>query len=225
MSTSAPSASTDAAATDDVRLRLLIADDHDIVREGLRRVIDHRPDMEVLGEASSGEEVLALAGRRRPDVVVMDARMPGMGGLQATRSLVQKHPTVRVIVFTAHSERELLWEALDAGADGFVLKDSDGDTLIGAIRRVVAGDPFVDPRLAPDMLRQLAQPPREKLLSPREREILQLLADGASNRDVSEALGLSLETVKTNVKHILAKLDAEHRTHAVAIGLRHSLIS
>ncbi|MCB0881557.1 MAG: response regulator transcription factor [Thermoleophilia bacterium] len=226
MSTSAPaSASPDATATDDGRLGLLIADDHDIVREGLRRVIDLHPDMVVLGEAASGEEVLAFARRRRPDVVVMDARMPGMGGLQATRALVQRHPPVRVIVFTAHSEQELLWEALDAGADGFVLKNSDGDTLVGAIRRVVAGDPFVDPRLAPDMLRQLAQPPRTKALSPRERQILQLLADGASNRDVSEELGLSLETVKTNVKHILAKLDAEHRTHAVAIGLRHSLIS
>lgn len=207
------------------RLGLLIADDHDIVREGLRRVIAQRQDMVVLGEAPTGEAVLDLVARRRPDVVVMDARMPGMGGIHAARALVQNHPGIHVIIFTAHSEQELLWDALDSGAEGFVLKDSDAATLVSAIHQVARGEPFVDPRLAPDMLRQLVRPRTTSVLSAREQEILQMLADGASNRDVSEALVVSLETVKTHVKHILAKLGAAHRTHAVAIGFRNSLIS
>ncbi len=206
------------------RLTVVIADDHDIVREGLRRLLGQRPGLTVLGEASTGEGVLELVTRRRPDVVVMDARMPGLGGLQATRLLTQSHPHVHVIVFTAHSEQELLWDALNAGAEGFVLKDSSGATLLSAIYQVADGEPFVDPRLAPDVLRQLAKPRVSGVLSAREQEVLQMLADGASNRDVSEALVVSLETVKTHVKHILAKLEAEHRTHAVAIGFRKSLI-
>lgn len=219
------SASAADAASSGRTLAVVIADDHDVVREGLRRVFAQRPDMVVVGETATGEGVLDLVARRRPDVVVMDARMPGMGGLQATRALAQSHPHVHVLMFTAYSEQELLWDALDAGAEGFVLKDSDGATLVAAIQQVAAGEPFVDPRLAPDVLRQLGRPRSSGVLSAREREILQMLADGASNRDVSEALVVSLETVKTHVKHILAKLEAEHRTHAVAIGFRKSIIS
>lgn len=206
------------------RLGLLIADDHAIVREGLRRVVAQRDDMVVVGEASSGEEAIEMVARRRPDIVLMDARMPGIGGVQATQRLTRDTPDVRVIVFTAHSEQELLWDALDSGAQGFVLKDSDSTTLLGAIAQVAAGEPFVDPRLAPDFLRQLARPRTTGVLSAREREILQMLADGHSNREVSERLVVSVETVKTHVKHILAKLEAEHRTQAVAIGIRQSLI-
>lgn len=187
-------------------------------------MLGQREDLIVLGEASSGEEALEMVGRRRPDLVLMDARMPGMGGVAATQRLTAGHPEVRVIVFTAHSEQELLWEALDGGAQGFVLKDSESATLLEAIAQVGAGDPFVDPRLAPDFLRQFARPRPTSPLSAREREILQMLADGHSNREVSERLVVSVETVKTHVKHILAKLEAEHRTQAVAIGIRQSLI-
>jgi DNA-binding NarL/FixJ family response regulator len=154
----------------------------------------------------------------------MDARMPGMGGVVAAGRIVREHPEVRVIMFTAHSEQDLLWEALDAGAQGFVLKDSESSALVGAIRQVVGGDPYVDPRLAPDFLRQLAKPRAGGVLTERERQVLQMLADGHSNREVSQSLVLSVETVKTHVKHILAKLEAEHRTQAVAIGIRQALI-
>jgi DNA-binding NarL/FixJ family response regulator len=154
----------------------------------------------------------------------MDARMPGIGGIAAAARIAQEHPDVRVVMFTAHSEQDLLWEALDAGALGFVLKDSESAALVGAIRQVVEGEPYVDPHLAPDFLRQLAKPRSGGVLSGREREILQMLADGCSNREVSERLVVSVETVKTHVKHILAKLEAEHRTQAVAIGIRQSLI-
>jgi len=202
----------------------LLVDDHSVVREGLRRVLAQTEDLVVVGEAPTGEEAIALVGRRRPDVVLMDARMPGIGGLEATRRILAGSADVRVVMFTAHGEQELLWEALDCGAQGFVLKDSDGATLIGAIRQAVSGEPYVDPRLAPDFLRQLSRPRSDSVLSGREREILQMLADGMSNREVSEKLVVSVETVKTHVKHILAKLEAEHRTQAVAIGIRQALI-
>jgi DNA-binding NarL/FixJ family response regulator len=202
----------------------LLVDDHGVVREGLRRVLSQVDDLVVVGEAASGEEAVTLAGRRRPTIVLMDARMPGIGGLEATRIITREHPTVKVIVFTAHGQQDLLWEALDSGAQGFVLKDADRPTLLGAIRQVAAGEPYVDPRLAPDFLRQLSKPRSESPLSAREREILQLLADGCSNREISDKLVLSVETVKTHVKHILAKLEAEHRTQAVAIGIRQAMI-
>lgn len=202
----------------------LVVDDHAIVREGLRRVLSQLGDMIVVGEAASGEAALDLVPMRRPEVVLMDARMPGMGGVAAARAIASSHPEVRVVMFTAHAEHDLLWEALDAGAQGFVLKDSESATLVAAIRQVVEGEPYVDPRLAPDFLRQLAKPRSAGVLSAREREILQMLADGCSNREVSERLVVSVETVKTHVKHILAKLEAEHRTQAVAIGIRQSLI-
>jgi len=206
------------------RISCLVADDHAIVREGLRRVLSQPEDMVVVGEASSGEAALELVARRRPEVVLMDARMPGMGGVAATQRIAEDHPEVRVVMFTAHAEQDLLWEALDAGAQGFVLKDSESAALVDAVRQVVAGDPYVDPRLAPDFLRQLTRPRPGGVLSAREREILQMLADGHSNREVSESLVVSVETVKTHVKHILAKLEAEHRTQAVAIGIRQALI-
>lgn len=206
------------------RISCLLADDHAIVREGLRRVLSGNDDMVVVGEASSGEAALELVARRRPEIVLMDARMPGIGGVVAAQRIAADHPEVRVVMFTAHAEQDLLWEALNAGAQGFVLKDSESSALVGAIRQVMAGDPYVDPRLAPDFLRQLARPRPGGILSAREREILQMLADGHSNREVSERLVLSVETIKTHVKHILAKLEAEHRTQAVAIGIRQALI-
>ncbi len=206
------------------RISCLVADDHAIVREGLRRVLSQPPDMLVVGEAPSGEAALELVARRRPEVVLMDARMPGIGGVAAAGRIAHDHPDVRVVMFTAHSEQDLLWEALDAGAQGFVLKDSESGVVVEAIRQVVAGDPYIDERLRPDFLRQFARPRPGGVLSAREREILQMLADGNSNREVSERLVVSVETVKTHVKHILAKLEAEHRTQAVAIGIRQALI-
>lgn len=205
-------------------LSLLIVDDHAVVREGLRRILAEDERLLVVGEAQTGEEAIALVPRRRPDVVLMDARLPEMSGVEAMTSILADGSRVKVIIFTAYADEDLLWEALDAGAHGFVLKEAGGEALIGAIHQVHGGEPYVEPRLAPDFLRQLSRPRNDSVLSAREREILQLLADGCSNREVSERLVLSVETVKTHVKHILAKLDAEHRTQAVAIGIRQALI-
>jgi DNA-binding NarL/FixJ family response regulator len=204
---------------------ILIADDHAIVREGLRAVLGPLEDVVVVGDASSAESAVDLVGRRRPDLVLLEPRMSGMGGVEAARRIAARHPFARVAMFTAHADQDLLWEALDAGAKGFILKDCENEALIAAIREVLGGGSFVDPRLAPEFLGSQPRPARgDGVLSGREREVLQMLANGLSNREVSERLVVSAETVKTHVKNILAKLEAEHRTQAVAIGIRRSLI-
>ena len=227
----------------------LIADDHEVVREGLRLSLSRAPHIRVVGEAADGETAVALAERRRPDVVIMDVRMPGMDGLEATKILSQKAPDVAVLIFTAYSERPLLRRGLESGAKGYILKEAPHQTLLKAIDKVVAGEGFVDPALMPaflsgaeeemltarerEILKLLADgmsnadvagKDQTDMLTTREREILQLLADGMSNADVAQRLFISQETVKSHVRHILNKLEADTRTHAVAIALRDAII-
>ena len=199
----------------------LIVDDHEVVREGLRLSLSRAANIRVVGEASDGESAIALAERRRPDVVIMDVRMPGMDGLQATKQISEKLPEVAVLIFTAYSERSLLSRGLESGAKGYILKEAPHATLLRAIEKVAAGDGYVDPALMPAFLTGKDQ---NEMLTGREREILQLLADGMSNADVATKLFISQETVKSHVRHILAKLEADTRTHAVAIALRESII-
>ena len=164
----------------------LIVDDHEVVREGLRLSLSRAPHIRVIGEASDGASAVALAERRRPDVVIMDVRMPGMDGLQATKLLTEKVPTAAVLIFTAYSERSLLGRGLESGAKGYILKEAPHQTLVRAIEKVAAGDGYVDPALMPAFL---TGKDRDEMLTGREREILQLLADGMSNADVAaEAL-------------------------------------
>ncbi len=198
----------------------LIADDHEVVREGLRLSLSRSTHIRVIGEASDGESAVALAERRRPDVVIMDIRMPGMDGLEATKLLKERLPDSSVLLFTAFGERSLLSRGLDSGAKGYLLKEAPNDTLVRAIEKVAHGEGYIDPGLMPTFLNRDSQ----ELLTPREREILQLLADGMSNADVAAKLFISQETVKSHVRHILAKLEADTRTHAVAIALRESII-
>jgi DNA-binding NarL/FixJ family response regulator len=199
----------------------LIVDDHEVVREGLRLSLGRAPHVRVIGEAADGETAVALAERRRPDVVIMDVRMPGMDGLEATKELLERVPDAAVLIFTAYSERSLLSRGLESGAKGYVLKEAPHETLLRAIEKVAAGEGFVDPALMPAFL---TGRDRDDMLTSREREILQLLADGMSNNDVAAKLFISQETVKSHVRHILAKLEADTRTHAVAIALRESII-
>jgi DNA-binding NarL/FixJ family response regulator len=198
----------------------LIVDDHEVVREGLRLSLSRAPHIRVVGEASDGATAVSLAERRKPDVVIMDVRMPGMDGLEATKILTQKVPDTAVLIFTAYSERSLLGRGLESGAKGYILKEAPHQTLLRAIDKVVAGEGFVDPALMPAFL----SGDREEMLTAREREILQLLADGMSNADVAGRLFISQETVKSHVRHILTKLEADTRTHAVAIALRDAII-
>ncbi|MGZ4358494.1 MAG: response regulator, partial [Gaiellaceae bacterium] len=173
------------------------------------------------GEAGDGASAVALAERRRPNVVIMDVRMPGMDGLEATREIMEKVPESSVLIYTAYSERSLLGRGLDAGAKGYILKEAPHQTLLRAIEKVAGGEGYVDPALMPTFL---SSKDRDEMLTSREREILQLLADGMSNADVAARLFISQETVKSHVRHILAKLEADTRTHAVAIALRESII-
>ena len=198
----------------------LIADDHEVVREGLRLALSRSPRIRVIGEATDGASAVALAERRRPDVVIMDLRMPDMDGLEATEQVLQKAPNTGVLIFTAYGERSLLQRGLESGARGYILKEAPHQTLLRAIEKVVAGEGYVDPALMPAFLPNRG----EDMLTAREREILQLLADGMSNADVAAKLFISQETVKSHVRHILAKLEADTRTQAVAIALRDAMI-
>jgi DNA-binding NarL/FixJ family response regulator len=213
------SPSTDAATQREITC--LIVDDHEVVREGLRLALSRAPHIRVIGEASDGESAVTLVERRRPDVVIMDVRMPGMDGLAATKVLTERNPDVSVLIFTAYSERSLLSRGLESGAKGYILKEAPHQTLLRAIEKVANGEGYVDPALMPAFL---SGKERDDMLTGREREILQLLADGMSNADVAAKLFISQETVKSHVRHILAKLEADTRTHAVAIALRESII-
>jgi DNA-binding NarL/FixJ family response regulator len=199
----------------------LIVDDHEVVREGLRLSLSRAPHIRVVGEASDGESAVELTRRRKPAVVVMDIRMPGMDGLEATKRLIEEAPETKVLLFTAFSERSLLNRGFDSGATGYILKESPHATLVRAIEKVASGEGYIDPALMPQFL---TGRDAGDLLTGREREILALLADGLSNADVAERLFISQETVKSHVRHILTKLEADTRTHAVAIALREAII-
>ena len=198
----------------------LIVDDHEVVREGLRLSLSRSENIRVVGEAADGNAAITLAKRRKPNVVILDVRMPGMDGLQAAKEIIQDVPETSVLMFTAFAERSLLTRGLEAGAKGYILKEAPHQTLVRAIQKVADGDGYVDPALMPAFLNK----ERENMLTAREREILQLLADGMSNADVAAKLFISQETVKSHVRHILSKLEADTRTHAVAIALRTAII-
>jgi DNA-binding NarL/FixJ family response regulator len=198
----------------------LIVDDHEVVREGLRLSLSRSENIRVVGEASDGQAAVTLAKRRKPNVVILDVRMPGMDGLAAAKEITTDVPETAVLMFTAFAERSLLTRGLESGAKGYILKEAPHQTIVRAIQKVADGDGYVDPALMPAFLTQ----ERENMLTAREREILQLLADGMSNADVAAKLFISQETVKSHVRHILSKLEADTRTHAVAIALRTAII-
>jgi DNA-binding NarL/FixJ family response regulator len=209
-----------AYAADQPEITVLIVDDHDVVREGLRLSLSRSSNIRVVGEASDGETAVAMTKRRKPNVVVMDVRMPGMDGLEATKAISLEVPESAVLIFTAYSEHSLLSRGLESGAKGYILKEAPHDTLLRAITKVAGGETYVDPALMPAFFSK----DRDDMLTSREREILQLLADGMSNADAAAKLFISQETVKSHVRHILAKLEADTRTHAVAIALRDAII-
>jgi DNA-binding NarL/FixJ family response regulator len=202
-------------------ITVLIVDDHEVVREGLRLSLSRAPHIRVIGEAAEGAAAVELAERRKPDVVIMDVRMPGIDGLEATKLLTERVPSCKVLIFTAYSERSLLGRGLESGAKGYILKEAPHSTLVRAIEKVAQGEGYVDPALMPAFL---TGKDSSDMLTTREREILQLLADGMSNADVAGRLFISQETVKSHVRHILTKLEADTRTHAVAIALREAII-
>jgi DNA-binding NarL/FixJ family response regulator len=197
-------------------------DDHPTLRQGLGLMFGDADDLELIGTVESGEEAVAAVTRLRPEVVIVDVRLPGIDGISAVRHLSQALPDVKTVVFSAYGDKRLLSDAIGAGADGYVLKGSPPEDLLRAVRTVSAGKPFVDPSLSPALL--MSQVAADAPLTEREREILQLLAGGLHTRQVATRIGLSTETVKSDTKRAIQKLEADTRVHAVAIALRQALI-
>jgi DNA-binding NarL/FixJ family response regulator len=208
------------------KLRILLADDHKIVRDGLRLLIDGQPDMRVVGEAADGREALLQARELKPDVVIMDLSMPHMNGLQATASLRAELPAVKVIALTAHEDESYLGQLCKAGAAGFVLKRSAGDELLRAISAVAKGGLHFEPALASKALaRQIAstaagRAPRTSSLSERERDVLVRVAWGFSNKEIAAELQLSVKTIETYKVRIAEKLGLRSRTEIVQFALQ-----
>lgn len=202
------------------RIRVLVADDHPVVREGLHAVITTLPDMEFVGAASSGAEVIELAETTHPDVVVMDLTLPDGDGVTATRRIVTTFPTVAVLVLTMHDEDEMLFAAVRAGAHGYLLKGATHDGIAAAIRAVARGDVLFGREVAQRILDDVARsssPPLPQL-SDREREVLQLLSAGRGTHEIASRLFLSPKTVRNHISSLMAKLGAHDRTHAVALA-------
>ncbi|MCB5907349.1 response regulator [Streptomyces pinistramenti] len=207
-------------------IRVLLVDDHQVVRRGLRTFLEVQDDIEVVGEASDGAEGVAAAGQLRPDVILMDVKMPGMDGIEALRKLRELDNAARVLVVTSFTEQRTVVPALRAGAAGYVYKDIDPEALAGAIRSVYAGHVLLQPEVAGALLSQDESnggQGRGTSLTEREREVLGLIADGRSNREIARALVLSEKTVKTHVSNILMKLDLADRTQAALWAVRHGI--
>ena len=202
------------------RIRILIADDHAMVRMGLRVLLETEPDLEVVGEAKNGEAAVAEALRLRPDVVVMDLMMPRMDGIEATRELAARAPDAKVLLLTTFSTSDGLAEALAAGARGAFMKSVEDTALIAAIRKVAAGETAI----APDVRRLIREDPPAAKLTPRQRDILASITRGLTNKEIAAQLGIRADGVNLHIMEILSKLGAANRTEAVAIALRKHLL-
>ncbi|WP_411085787.1 response regulator [Streptomyces sp. 061-3] len=207
-------------------IRVLLVDDHQVVRRGLRTFLEIQDDIEVVGEAADGAEGVARSEELRPDVVLMDIKMPGTDGIEALRKLRELENPAKVLIVTSFTEQRTVVPALRAGASGYVYKDVDPDALAGAIRSVYAGHVLLQPEVAGALLAQedaAGGTGRGSTLTEREREVLGLIADGRSNREIARALVLSEKTVKTHVSNILMKLDLSDRTQAALWAVRHGV--
>lgn len=207
-------------------IRLLIVDNHTLFRQGLVSLLQSEPGYQVVGEASSGEEALQVAARLKPDVILMDVKMPGMGGVEATRRLLESMPQARVMMLTVSEEEESLFAAIQAGARGYILKNADADELLHAIQRVHSGEAIVSPGMTLRLFETLrsggpALTPAPALpLTDREQDVFHLLAQGASNREIAQALTITENTVKTHVRNILEKLELRSRNEVAAYARR-----
>jgi two-component system response regulator NreC len=213
------------------KLRILLADDHTVMRTGLRALLERQSNLEVVGECENGREAVALAATAKPDVVVMDVGMPVLNGIEATRMLAAQRPSTAVIILTVHADEAYVLRALQAGARGYLLKDSAPGDLIGAIQAVSQNKSFFSPKvsrvLAEDYVRVLKQRgavDSYDLLTTRERQILQLLAEGKANKEVAETLHISPYTVETHRGHILEKLNLHSPAELILYAVRKGII-
>jgi len=214
------------------KIRILLADDHQLMRSGLRLLIEQQPDLTIVGEAGDGREAVALANSLRPDVAVMDISMPNLNGIEAAHQITQGHAEIAVIVLSMHPDESYVLRALKAGAKGYLLKDSAESDLIAAVRAVAWGKSFFSPAvskvLLDDYIRKLKRSGAEDaydLLTPREREILQLVAEGKSNKEVANLLNLSVYTVETHRSNIMQKLNLKGVPELTLYAVRKGIIS
>ena len=210
-------------------VRIVIADDHRVIREAMRVMLEMEPEFKVVGEAANGEQALALAKQLEPDLVLMDIRMEGMDGVEATRHLRQRHPDIGVLILTGFGDDEVLLSAVEAGAQGFLLKDASADEVKSAILRVVQGESHMTPSLLRKLLDELAQrerkpAPAHSELTPREKEVLMALGRGLSNEEIAKELVISGKTVKTHLGSIFGKLQVEGRAQAMLYAIREGLV-
>ena len=207
-----------------VTTRIFLLDDHEVVRRGLRGLLESEEDLEVTGEASTAEEALMRIPATRPDVAVLDVRLPDGSGVEVCREIRDKHPEIQCLMLTSFADDEALFSAIMAGASGYVLKQIKGTDLVDAVRRVAAGESLLDPSVTRQVLERLRAPAQEEDefsgLSPQERKILELIGEGCTNRQIAETIHLAEKTVKNYVSNLLAKLGMARRTEAAAYAAR-----
>lgn len=207
-------------------IRVVLVDDHRVVRQGLRSFLESFSDLSIVGEASSGEDALKHLGEWRPNVVVMDLLMPGgMDGIETTRHLREMFPEVQVVALTSYTDDARVVAAIRAGAIGYVRKDAGPDVLLASIRAAARGQSLLDPAVAGAVFHHLGRGTAEAELTERERDVLRQMALGRSNREIADFLIVGQETVKTHVASILAKLELENRTQVIIYALKHDLVS
>jgi DNA-binding NarL/FixJ family response regulator len=214
------------------KIKILIADDHAVLREGMRQLLEHEKDMEVVGEANDGEEAVAMAAELKPDVALMDIVMPKLSGVEATKLIKKQSPATCVLILTAYSDIRYILGLLEAGASGYLLKSARSDEIVGAIRAVRAGESVLDALATRKLLERVVSLAKEAgedqsraQLSPREIEILRLAARGMSNKDIADNLGLSMRTVKAHLSNIFNKMRCSCRTEAIVKGFREGYVS
>jgi len=213
-------------------IKILIADDHAVVREGTRQILEQEPDLKVVAEAGDGEEAVRLAGNSKPDVAIIDIAMPKLDGIEATKQIKALYPTIAVLILSAYDDDQFVFSLLEAGAAGYLLKSVRGRELIDAVRAVYAGESVLHPTIARKVLNRFAavsgEPRKQKpseVLSERETEVLRLATRGLSNQDIANELCLSLRTVQAHLGHIFNKLQVSSRTEAVVRALKEGWVT
>jgi two-component system response regulator DegU len=210
-------------------IKVMIVDDHNLVREGLKAVFSQGDEIDVVGEAGSGEQAIEMVDEVNPDVILMDISMPGMNGIQATKAIRDKHPDAKIVILTMLDQEGYVYEAIKAGATGYMLKSTSSDELVNAIQTVNEGKALLHPDATAQLLKEFVSLAQNKAkdygLSNREMEVLQLLSEGKTNKEVAKALWISEQTVKTHVAHIFDKLGTSDRTETVAQALRTGLVT
>ena len=204
-------------------IRVLVVDDHPVVRAGVQGMLASHPDFDVVGEAADGEEATRVVAELRPDVVLMDLRMPGVDGVEATKRIREQHPSVQILILTTYETDEDIVRAIEAGAVGYLLKDSPRDELFRGVHAAARGEPLLAASVASRLMGRVRTPPGQPL-SPREIEVLTLVAQGRPNKNIAGELYISETTVKTHLAHIFTKLDVDDRTAAVTVALDRGII-